>query len=242
MRFKKYFPIFAFILLLTSCEGDLFDRVKGTGPVVTENRFVSSLFDDLSVNLPADVYISQGNHETITIEAQENVLDVIKTEIRNDELNIKFEDGIIVRHFEPIKIYITSSHVNLVQLSGSGNIYNLTPINTNDLDVRISGSGEINFLDIDAPVVHANISGSGNISLSGYCGDQYQEISGSGNIYAFQLLSETADIEINGSGISEVTVTDYLNANISGSGNIYFKGHPLINSHISGSGGIYSKP
>ncbi|MFA6949338.1 MAG: head GIN domain-containing protein [Lentimicrobiaceae bacterium] len=241
MRSKIYFPILALALLLTSCEGDLFDRVKGTGPVIPENRYVSS-FNNVSVNLPADVFISQGDDESVIIEAQENVLDVIRTEVRNNELNVKFEKGVIVKHFEPIKVYITSSHVNLLQLSGSGNIYNLTPINTNDLDVRISGSGEIDLMDIDSPVVHANISGSGNISFSGYCGDQYHEISGSGNIYAFQLLSETADIQINGSGRSEVTVTDYLDANISGSGNIYYKGNPLINSHISGSGGIYSEP
>jgi hypothetical protein len=239
MNSKLYLTIIATAgILFGSCERDMFDVVKGQGPVISEDRTTPS-FEEVSVSIPADVYIYQGHDEGITIEAQGNVLDVIETEVRNHELKLKFENGVNVKRFEPIKIFITTNDINEISVSGSGNVYNETPIITSELRIQISGSGNVDLHDIDTPLVDAKISGSGKIYLSGYCEDMYLQISGSGNIHAFDLMSETADVEISGSGKAEITATDYLNAQISGSGSIYYKGHPDIDTRISGSGGLY---
>lgn len=239
MRTKLYLPIVAIAaLLFTSCERDYFDVVKGHGPIVSENRFTAS-YEEVALAIPADVYIVQGEDEGITIEAQDNVLDVIETEVRHGELKLKFEDGVIVKRFDPIKVYITTEDLSQITVSGSGNVYNDSPIVTNELRVRISGSGNVDLHDIDTPVMDAKISGSGKVYLEGITADLYLQISGSGDIYAFNLLTETADVTISGSGKTEVTVAHYLNAQISGSGDVYYRGHPDIDSRISGSGGLY---
>ncbi|HLN52846.1 MAG TPA: head GIN domain-containing protein [Lentimicrobium sp.] len=238
MRTQLYLAIIGTTLLFSSCENEWFDVVKGSGPVVSENRNTSS-FNDLSLAIPADVYITQGSEEGITIEAQNNILDVIRTDVKHDELEIRFDNGIVAKRYEPIKVFIVTNDLNMIRISGSGNVYNENPLITDELNIRISGSGNVDLHDIDAPVVDAKISGSGKVYLEGYCKDQYLNISGSGDIYAFGLLSETADITISGSGKSEISVSEYLNANISGSGKIYYKGRPDVNSKISGSGSIY---
>lgn len=239
MNPKFYLPIVAAAMLFTSCEKEWIDVVRGTGPIVSEDRTTPS-YNEISLNIPADVYIYQGENEGITIEAQDNVLDVIDTRVRSNELDIKFEDGVVVKRFEPIKIYITTQDLSEIRISGSGNVYNETPIVTDELSVKISGSGNVDLHGIDTPRMMARISGSGKVYLSGFCANQSLQISGSGDIYAFDLLSETADVSISGSGKTELTATDYLHAEISGSGNVYYKGHPDVESHISGSGGIYS--
>jgi hypothetical protein len=220
-------------------EKDWVDVVRGSGPVVSEDRTTPS-YHEISLNIPADVYIYQGTDEGITIEAQDNVLDVIDTRVRNNELDIKFENGVVVKHFEPIKVYITTADLSEIRISGSGNVYNETPIITPELNVRISGSGNVDLHGIDTHSLDAQISGSGKVYLSGICDEQMLRISGSGDIYAFNLMSENADINISGSGKTEINVTNYLHGEISGSGNIYYKGHPDVESHISGSGGIYA--
>lgn len=239
MNSKIYLPIVAAAMLFSSCEKDWVDVVRGTGPIVSEDRTTPS-YKEISLNIPADVYIFQGENEGITIEAQDNVHDVIDTRVRNNELDIKFENGVIVKRFEPIKVYITTMDITEIRIAGSGNVYNETPIVTDELNVKISGSGNVDLHGIDTPKMEARISGSGKVYLSGFCANQYIQISGSGNIHAFNLISETADVSISGSGKTELTATDYLHAEISGSGNVYYKGHPDIESHISGSGGIYS--
>jgi len=238
MKTIVYLPIIAATLLLTSCEKEWIDVVRGTGPVVSEDRTTPS-YHEVTLNIPADVYIYQGVNEGITIEAQNNVIDVIDTRVKNGELDIKFENNVVVKRYEPIKVYITTKDLSMIKISGSGNVYNETPIVTDELVMKISGSGNVDLHDIDALHVEARISGSGKIYLSGVCDDQYMQISGSGSIHAFDLVSKISEINISGSGKTEITALDYLNAEISGSGNIYYKGHPGVDSHISGSGGLY---
>lgn len=239
MKAKFYLPILLATVLFSSCEKDWVDVVRGSGPVVSEDRTTPS-FHQISLNIPADVYISQGLDEGITIEAQDNVLDVIDTRVRNNELDLKFENGVVVKRFEPIKVYITTANLSEIRISGSGDVYNDTPIVTDELNIRISGSGFVDLKNIDTHILDARISGSGKVYLSGICDDEILRISGSGNIHTFGLISETADINISGSGKTEITALDYLHAEISGSGNVYYKGHPTVESHISGSGGIYA--
>lgn len=239
MRYTSYFLALLSLIILSSCEKDYIDVVKGSGPVIAETRKTAS-FNMINLSIPADVFVTQGNSERIVIEAQENVMDVINTDVRGGEVNIRFANGVVVKRFEPIKIFITTRNIKELRVSGSGNIYNNSPIFTDELYITVSGSGNVDLQDIDSPIVESNISGSGQIYLSGFCADQYAQISGSGSIHAFGLLSESTNIDISGSGKTEVSVSNYLSVRISGSGNVYYKGRPSLVTRISGSGGVYS--
>jgi hypothetical protein len=93
-------------------------------------------------------------------------------------------------------------------------------------------------MDVIAHIVESEISGSGQIYVSGSTYEHSINISGSGNIRAFPLTTQRTYVKISGSGNSEVSVEDYLDVNISGSGNVFYKGNPQINTHISGSGNV----
>jgi hypothetical protein len=238
MRTQLSLVIIGLTLLLSSCENEWVDVVKGSGPVVSENRHTSS-FKDLSLSIPADVYIYQGTDEGITINAQDNILDVLRTDVRHGELEIRFAKGVVAKRFEPIKIFITTANLESVRISGSGSVMNETPIVTDQMNIKISGSGNVILHELDTYWLEADISGSGKVNMSGICDEQNLNISGSGDIYAYGLLSKTVEINISGSGKSEISASHYLDATISGSGKIYYKGNPDVHSHISGSGAIY---
>lgn len=237
MRLNYFLPVLPALLLLTSCNKEWRDVVKGDGPVVSEDRYTRS-FEEISIDIPADVYIYQGNDEVVTIDAQANVIDIIETDVSAEELDIEFAENVVLKKHERIKIYITTRDLTAVRISGSGNVYGETPIITNELIIRISGSGEVDLHDLDTPLVDASISGSGKLYLDGFTKDEIYRISGSGDIYSFGLLSETAEVTISGSGKAELMTDHYLDASISGSGSIYYKGHPDIDMHISGSGRV----
>lgn len=238
MKAKFYLTILATTLLFVSCERELFDRVRGVGPVITEERHVPSL-KDVSLSIPAEVYLYQGDNEELVIDAQANILDIIETEVRGKELKIKFQNGIGVSRHEKIKVYITSPDFSRIHITGSGDIYNETPIVTSTMDLKISGSGSIFLNDVETDVLEASISGSGNITVIGNCHDQYLRISGSGDIHNFEMISEETEVQISGSGETEIFTDDYLYAKISGSGKVFYKGNPIVESVISGSGGVY---
>ena len=229
------FLLFAVAMLsLSSCKNDEQESIRGSGSVITETRDLP-IHRDISIAIPADVYIYQSQEKEITLEAQANILDVIETRVHNSELGIQLKEGVELGDHEPITIYISSALFNNIRLSGKVNLYGETLIVTDVLDVKISGTGEVD-IKVMANTVAASITGNGKMWFEGETISEVFTISGTGNIYSFDLLTEIADVSISGSGDMEINVEEFLKANISGNGNIYYRGYPSIDSQISGVG------
>jgi Putative auto-transporter adhesin, head GIN domain len=93
-------------------------------------------------------------------------------------------------------------------------------------------------VSITMPVLAGIISnGSSTITIgSGSTAEFAATINGSSQINAFGMQAKKAELEINGSGVMRISVSDVLKAKLSGSGIIYYKGNPSITSSITGSG------
>lgn len=207
-----------------------------------ETRDVGS-FSSISLSLPADLYLTQGNDTKVVIEAEQKILDLIRTEVVGNNLKIKYKNGIWnIRSNKHIKIYVSTPDVEGLFLSGSGNIKAETQIKTKSLDFSISGSGNIVIDDLVASDIEGHISGSGDIDLSGSETSETMEISisGSGDFFAENLKVNSVELRISGSGTCRVFAVSELEASISGSGSVYYKGNPRVNAKASGSGKIRS--
>ena len=207
-----------------------------------ETRDVGS-FSSINLSLPADLYLTQGNDTKVVIEAEQKILDLIRTEVVGNNLKIKYKNGIWnIRSNKHIKIYVSTPDVEGLFLSGSGNIKAETQIKTKSLDFSISGSGNIVIDDLVASDIEGHISGSGDIDLSGSETAETMEISisGSGDFFAENLKVNSVELRISGSGTCRVFAVSELEASISGSGSVYYKGNPRVNAKASGSGKIRS--
>ena len=182
-----------------------------------------------------NLYITQSEGHSLVIEAEDNILPVISTSVKNGVLIIDMS-GRCIRNTKPINIYVSMKEVIKLSVSGSGNITGKNQIISDDLEVRVSGSGKSN-LRVSAKQLKSFISGSGSAHFTGTAVSHTVEISGSGDIKAYGLKTETSTIEISGSGKSDVYVSKELNVKISGFGTVNYKGNPArVNQEISGSG------
>lgn len=227
----------AALITLSSCGKDGL-CIKGSGPVQTETRELSA-FNKITLDGSADIYLRQDSVQSVVIEAQGNILDVLETTVSGNRLNIDFENHCIKNH-EPIKIYIAVTDLAEVKIEGSGNIYGSGVINVDALKFDIDGSGDIELENLQANELTTRISGSGDATYHGTGTLQHHsiDISGSGKIKAFELPTNSVDVDINGSGECRVHAVQQLNVTISGSGDVYYSGWPSITSNISGSGNI----
>jgi hypothetical protein len=208
--------------------------VKGSGDIVSYEMDLD-YFDGIKLREAADVFITQGPVQEVIVEAQENIIDLLDDDVDNDIWDIHFRK--CTRKYKKMKIFITMPDITYVSVSGSGDIVGENVFDIDDLTLKISGSGTMDF-GLDADDIDAKISGSGDIFLEGIADDLDYRISGSGDIRTFGLKASTADISISGSGNIEVWAEDHLSVNISGSGDVYFVGNPEIDVKISGSGRI----
>ncbi|MFA5107282.1 MAG: head GIN domain-containing protein [Patescibacteria group bacterium] len=231
---------------------------RGSGKVITENRDVTT-FSKISLKGIGNLKISQGETESLRIEAEDNLMKKIETEVRGDTLHIGFKLAWPFWSVWPTKdvnFYVTVKNLSDVSVNGSGKI-DFATLALQDVDLRVSGSGtitgttltgrDVNIdisgsgkvrLGLNVEKIVSHISGSGDFSLNGTATDQEISISGSGKYLAKDLVSQNVKVDISGSGKSEVNAQKSLTVKISGSGSVSYFGQPVIDQSISGSGKI----
>lgn len=234
---KKLSVIVAAVCLMAttiSCEKGSLVGISGKGEVVSKTIEIGSM-DGIDLSISGNVVITKGEEQEVRIEAQRNIIDNIKTKVRNGVWEIEFDK--IVRSHKDVTIYITAPEITQLSVSGSGMISSSSAFSSNDLEINVSGSGYVK-LNSETNYLKSHISGSGTIDMSGSTNFHEVHISGSGNFNGFDCESTSVDANISGSGNCSVTVNDKLDANISGSGNIRYIGHPSVNANVSGSGSV----
>jgi len=244
--FKKYKPKMSFmkttsILLFSSAFFCLvclascirLHAIEGNGNVTMENRNVSP-YSEVRSEGSFNVYISYDIVQSVKVEAEENLLPYIETDVHGSTLIIKTRDHRNIENNYPIRIYIKTPTIGNIELSGSGMI-NCDSVNASYLNLHLSGSGDMSVIALSNKI-KAHVSGSGEINLRGIANETDFDINGSGDIHSYNLQQDTCFADISGSGDMYVYVVKFLDVRISGSGKVHYQGNPVVNTSITGSG------
>ncbi|GLB50063.1 head GIN domain-containing protein [Neptunitalea lumnitzerae] len=224
------------ILFITSCNAS-WNGIEGNGRSTTSTRNVGS-FDGIEVAGSYHVTLEKGNEGKVTINAEENIIDYIVTEVTNNVLHIYTKDGFSLRSTRGIKITVGFSNLNKAILTGSGSIKSESVISASKMTASVTGSGDI-ALKVKADKVDSYVTGSGDILLEGDTTDFKCTVTGSGDISAYELKASNVIADVTGSGDIHLYCKANLKAYVSGSGDIYYKGNPEIRDlSTSGSGDI----
>ena len=226
---RKILSVIMLMLVLNSCD---MDSIEGRGDLKTETRVLKP-FSKINLDIDAHVIITRDSVQSVRIEAQPNILQVLTTNISNGELDISRE--VRITDYKMITVYISMPNLEGVDVSGSGSIETRGTFSPDKIDLSISGSGIIN-VSLSANEAVANIIGSGNINLNGSARKFNIDIVGSGDVNAQNMPAENCEVSVQGSGNSKVFAISKLKVDIQGSGNVYYKGKPDISNSIAGSG------
>ncbi len=203
-----------------------------------QTREVSD-FSGLNFGVSGTVIVEQGNTFSVILEGDEDYLEDIRTTVRGDILVISLnQDRWISYNNRKITAYVTMPEIESLGVSGSGKMIAEKNVKSNDLDLNVSGSGNIEMKDLNAVSLDCGISGSGSIELTGEAESGEMSISGSGHFRGESFRLQRVDVSIAGSGNCRVNVEDRLEARVSGSGDIYYSGNPSIDARVSGSGKV----
>jgi hypothetical protein len=230
--YAKLALIISIIALFAGCE-------QGNG-IISTRTFDLASFDKIDLKRTANVYVTQGATQSVSIEGEENILDLIKTEVTDDEWIFDFTKT--VSEYETLTITITMTDIRRLRNSGSGDFYLGDSISVDDLDLEVNGSGNIN-----GPVAISNklktvLTGSGTLDVSGAAAEHEATSSGSGNILTRNLVAATGEAHAGETGNVEVHYTGDWHAYITSSGNILYKGVAPVDSHVTGSGTVTEIP
>lgn len=224
------------VLLLAACGIGL---VVGSGKSVTEEREISGV-QGVELSFVGDLRITQGDEEKLVITADDNVLPLITTEVRNGILNIGSKSTVGFQTMTKLQYDLTVRDLESLKLSGAGNA-SMDGLQTGDLTLAVSGAGNLSLQNVDADRIQANMSGLGNMEISGEAARQDVKLSGAGNYSGGDLETGATDVSISGLGSATVWATETLDASISGAGSIEYYGDPQVTKQVSGLGNVEGK-
>jgi len=196
-------------------------------------------FTKLSVRGSFDVTLVSGKGDLTITTSDQEVLKHIITDVKDNTLNIYFEKSYKINsHTKDINIEVPFEALNEIVLKGSGSITSKSNINSTNLIVELTGSGDIN-LSISSENTVATLKGSGDLTIKGKTENLQGQVVGSGDLKAYDLITENTEISVSGSGDGKVYASGALKARVIGSGDISYKGNPKTeDTKVAGSGGI----
>ncbi len=177
-------------LIMTSCNFSF--GVDGNGNVQTVERTVNGTYDEIEVSRGLEVYLTQSDTESISVQADENLQDIIKTEIVGNVLKIYAEDNI--RFSQAQKVMVNFKNVFKISASSGSDVYCTNTFNVVSVQLKTE-SGSAMKLDIQAQSIDCSSSSGRDLKLSGTTKNLKAEASSGSNINASELIAETSRVE-----------------------------------------------
>ncbi len=216
-------------------------KIKGTGYLVVHDRQVHQPFTRVSVQQSITLYIAQGKTEGITVEADDNIISYIKTEVKNGQLNVFLDPEVIVRGYTAMNVSVSLPDITDINVAAAGRLEGSSLFKVNKLEIVASGAGSVK-LDVQGREVDVESSGAAKLELKGEVGQLELEMSSASILKAWELRVKDCDAEISGAAKAEVTVSGTLEAEISSAGILIYDGNPQITKqNVTGRGTLVKR-
>lgn len=260
MKHLKSITFLLFIAFtMTSCLDLLTETVEGSGTVAKKSDYDVEGFSKVSIATGINAYIKMGDKEDILVEADDNLLELIKVEVKGDKLSVYLNEN--VKNYKKMDVYITAKQLEAVKASSSARIKVENVVNSEQLyckassagdieisanvtnfDGDVSSSGQIKIVELTANKAQFEMSSAGEIYIGkGATENLVVEASSSGDLDAFNFETQTCDADASSGGSIKVNVSKKLLAEASSGGSVNFKGNPTVEKMKTSSGGSINK-
>lgn len=233
---SKLTAILVVLLTTTSCFVDGFTGIKGNGDIRTEDRSINTNFSAIKVQQGINVYLTQGTNISLTVEADDNIIDLLITEVRNDELKIYFEKNV---NRATRNVYLTAGDIEQIATSSGASVKSENTIQGTSLDLSSSSGSSIK-LRVSAEEVKGETSSGANMDLYGTTEYLSLKASSGSRIDAEDLKSRNASARASSGANIDLHVEETLTAKASSGGDIDYTGSPRDVNKDTSSGGSVS--
>lgn len=221
---------------MSSCKFDInFGQVHGNGNVVEATRDINNDFNEIRVSRGLDLYIVQGNSASLKIEADENLHEIITTEVKNGVLNITSEENIGKASAK--KILVSVTEIERISASSGSDVFSENILKAEELEISSSSGSDVDVKVNTQDLILESSSGS-DIRIAGKTVLLSARASSGSDIKAGNLEAEEASVKASSGSDITVNTSKKLTAKASSGGDIKYYGDPEIletNDGVSGS-------
>jgi hypothetical protein len=195
-------------LLITACGlvPSSADVIRGSGRVLTESRQVSG-FDEIDVCCGMQLILSQGQAESLIIEAEDNILPEIVNEVSTGRLRVHFDNPSGRKSYRltrPVRVTVSVIEIHNLVISGGGRL-EAGPVESDRLSLEVSGGSRAELEQLAAESLEVEITGGGRFSAQDLqTGRFVLDLSGGSNASIRSFSGERIELDATGGGDVEV--------------------------------------
>lgn len=202
------------LILLAAAAPAAAQTVRGSGVAKTETRNLAP-FERIDVAGAFDVTLVDGPNHRITVEADNDLLDAVSSDVIDNQLRISSLRSFVSR--TSMKVTVESPPLAGLTVSGNARVTAAALRGTN---FAFAGSG------------------SSGAKLGGAIESLKISLAGAGKVDAFDVAAENVEVEVLGSGTAEVNAVKTLSLMVIGSGTVRYRGNPKISRNAIGRGRV----
>lgn len=215
--------ITASILSLTLSSCNLGLGRMGNGNVITKERSLIGDFDHIEVGHGLDVYLAQSETEHLTVQADENLHDIIMTEVENNTLKIYADENIASSTTK--KIMVNFKNVSKISSTSGSAIYSTNTITAENLELYTASGSDME-LDIKVNNLNCTASSGSDLTVKGTAHSLTANASSGSDIHAKNLSTQTVNAKSSSGADILVNVSKELTAKAESGGDIIYVGNP----------------
>lgn len=241
---KKISQLIVLILVVTSlpllsvASQENGKSITGNRNVIIQDRTIES-FHSLNVRGGIDVELSQGSNLKLQVEADENIISSIRTEVKDGVLSIYPDKS--VRNAKTMKIHLTFQNLSSITALGGCDINSTKRLDFSTLETELSGGCDIN-LDLNVQTLICNLNGGCDARFAGDAENCTFNVIGGSDLKAPDLNIINCNIEAIGGSDVTVKVSGELTMSAVGASDITYSGSPVsVTKNTSGASDIHRK-
>ena len=224
-------------LFTSSCAFDINfgEGKRGNGEVVEERREVVANFTEVHASEGLDVFVTQGTDFKITVEADENIIDLIGTDIRDGRLKVHAIENI---GRATKNVYVTLPDISELNSSSGADLIVQNTISVDRIELDASSGSDLEG-EVNAEEVIADASSGADIKVSGRTDVLYADASSGSDIKARGLVTKRCTADASSGADISVNVSESLVADASSGADISYTGDASVQKKKSVSGSVH---
>ncbi|WP_350285357.1 head GIN domain-containing protein [uncultured Croceitalea sp.] len=228
---------FLMALVISSCAFDINwgEGKRGNGQVVEESRSVKEDFTEIYASEGIDVFVTQGREFDINVEADENIIELIGTDIKDGKLRVHAIENI---GRATKNVYVTLPKVDALKSSSGADLIAQNVIKADKIELDASSGSDIE-VELTANEVVADASSGADIKVSGKTESLYADASSGSDIRARGLETKRCNADASSGADISVNVSESLTADASSGADISYTGDAEVTKKKSVSGSVH---
>ena len=232
---------FIILLFLTICASTIYAQNT------EEIRNVSN-FKGIRISSGIDLYIKQGNVESVRIVGDKDKLERVKTEKEGDILRIYTGNSKGWFNFDfdwsnknSLKAYVTVKNLNSIAATGGSDVFSEGKLDLIKLDVKATGGSDVK-LDLDTDELTCETTGGSDVTLSGTATVFKAMATGGSDLKAKNLRTNFCSISSTGGSDAHVWAEKEISISATGGSDVYYKGNArVVQSNSSGGSDVHKQ-